>query len=394
MDRSAYFADLLARGQVLAVRRADEASWIQWDEAGAPKDLMLYPGDTVRRALADGDIAILGRQPSLHQKSIMAMRVRLIGWDPAAAAARKRVLRRREHGRRAVVGPMHAGWYRQEQWVMRHNTGHCTDLNSDFDGDTMHVHIPQSFVARAEALVLMHPSATTLSARSNTVSFRFTQNPVHAAYLLSDPRATLPAAVASGLLMVMAPEEQAAALARPLPVGDRWPGRWVLGALVPEGVALQQAFGQPTPAALGAVNTVRVCAGAWSEGRATGGVLARLLTVAHMQGGGGLCQRLIENLSAVLHRALPHLAISIGLADMLLPQACVATVRAIVAGRVAAATAAACTDVAEAELSVRGTRGPPRTGPCRFTTMAGGAHGPAGLPGTVLVESGSRWSVS
>ncbi|CAD7087568.1 unnamed protein product [Hermetia illucens] len=77
-------------------------------------------GDIVERHMADGDIVLFNRQPSLHKLSIMCHEVKI-----------------------------------QPQRTFRFNECACTPYNADFDGDEMNLHLPQTEEARAEALVLM-----------------------------------------------------------------------------------------------------------------------------------------------------------------------------------------------------------------------------------------------
>eukprot|EP00808_Paulinella_micropora_P027547 g67066.t1 len=77
-------------------------------------------GDTVERHLADGDVVLFNRQPSLHRISIMSHRARIL-----------------------------------EGRTFRFNECCCSPYNADFDGDEMNVHVPQTQEARAEAVALM-----------------------------------------------------------------------------------------------------------------------------------------------------------------------------------------------------------------------------------------------
>jgi DNA-directed RNA polymerase subunit A' len=87
-------------------------------------------GYIVERHLANGDIVIFNRQPSLHRMSIMAHSV--------------------------VVLP-----YR----TFRLHPAVCPPYNADFDGDEMNLHVPQSEEARAEATLLMRVQDQLISPR-------------------------------------------------------------------------------------------------------------------------------------------------------------------------------------------------------------------------------------
>jgi len=91
---------------------------------------MLAPGFTVERHLADGDLVLFNRQPSLHRMSIMAHEVKIM------------------KGR-----------------TFRLNLTVCPPYNADFDGDEMNLHVPQSEEARTEAELLLKVQEHILSPR-------------------------------------------------------------------------------------------------------------------------------------------------------------------------------------------------------------------------------------
>jgi len=91
---------------------------------------MLAPGFTVERHLADGDLVLFNRQPSLHRMSIMAHEVRIMDGK-----------------------------------TFRLNLTVCPPYNADFDGDEMNLHVPQSEEARTEAELLLKVQEHILSPR-------------------------------------------------------------------------------------------------------------------------------------------------------------------------------------------------------------------------------------
>jgi len=91
---------------------------------------MLAPGFTVERHLADGDLVLFNRQPSLHRMSIMAHEVKIM-----------------------------------EGKTFRLNLTVCPPYNADFDGDEMNLHVPQSEEARTEAELLLKVQEHILSPR-------------------------------------------------------------------------------------------------------------------------------------------------------------------------------------------------------------------------------------
>ncbi len=90
----------------------------------------LAPGFIVERHLTDGDIVIFNRQPSLHRMSVMAHYVKVLPYR-----------------------------------TFRLHPAVCPPYNSDFDGDEMNLHVPQSEEARSEALTLMRVQDQILSPR-------------------------------------------------------------------------------------------------------------------------------------------------------------------------------------------------------------------------------------
>lgn len=74
----------------------------------------------VHRHLANGDVVLMNRQPTLHKPSIMGHRVRVLPGEK----------------------------------TIRMHYANCNTYNADFDGDEMNMHFPQNEIARAEALQL------------------------------------------------------------------------------------------------------------------------------------------------------------------------------------------------------------------------------------------------
>ena len=87
-------------------------------------------GYLIERHLANGDIVMFNRQPSLHQMSIMAHYVRVLPGK-----------------------------------TFRLHPSVCPPYNADFDGDEMNLHVPQSEEARAEAILLMRVQDQLISPR-------------------------------------------------------------------------------------------------------------------------------------------------------------------------------------------------------------------------------------
>ena len=82
---------------------------------GNRDELVLQVGYIVERHLADDDIVLFNRQPSLHKMSMMGHRVKVMPWS-----------------------------------TFRLNLSVTTPYNADFDGDEMNLHVPQTIEARTE----------------------------------------------------------------------------------------------------------------------------------------------------------------------------------------------------------------------------------------------------
>lgn len=110
----------------------------------------LAPGFIVERHLTDGDIVIFNRQPSLHRMSVMAHYVKVLPYR-----------------------------------TFRLHPAVCPPYNSDFDGDEMNLHVPQSEEARSEALTLMRVQDQILSPRYGGPIIGGIRDFLTAAYLLT-----------------------------------------------------------------------------------------------------------------------------------------------------------------------------------------------------------------
>jgi DNA-directed RNA polymerase subunit A' len=112
------------------VTRADGRRVKVTDKNCAEVAEQIDSGWRIDRQLADGDIVLFNRQPSLHRMSIMAHRVKVMPYK-----------------------------------TFRLNPAVCPPYNADFDGDEMNLHVPQTEEARAEAEILMRVQENILSPR-------------------------------------------------------------------------------------------------------------------------------------------------------------------------------------------------------------------------------------
>lgn len=105
----------------------------------------------VMRHLRTGDVVLFNRQPTLHRVSIMAHRVRVL----------------------------------PEARTIRFHYANCGSYNADFDGDEMNVHVPQDYIARAEAEELLLSSKHYIVPTSGAPVRGLIQDNIAAAALLS-----------------------------------------------------------------------------------------------------------------------------------------------------------------------------------------------------------------
>ncbi len=127
----------------------------------------LENGYLIERHLADGDIVMFNRQPSLHQMSIMAHHVKVLPGK-----------------------------------TFRLHPSVCPPYNADFDGDEMNLHVPQSEEARAEAILLMRVQDQLISPRYGGPIIGALRDFVTGAYLLTKDDTTLSVQEFSNLAML------------------------------------------------------------------------------------------------------------------------------------------------------------------------------------------------
>ena len=95
--------------------------------------IILNIGDIVNRHLVDDDIILFNRQPSLHRMSMMGHRVKVMKGKS-----------------------------------FRMNVNACPPYNSDFDGDEMNIHVPQSYQTIAELRQLAYLPNHMINPKHNT----------------------------------------------------------------------------------------------------------------------------------------------------------------------------------------------------------------------------------
>ncbi len=115
-------------------------------------DIVLHLGDTVNRHLADGDIILFNRQPTLHRMSMMGHRVKVLPYN-----------------------------------TFRLNVSVTAPYNADFDGDEMNAHIPQSYEASTELMEIAAVPHQIISPRNGKPVIGIVQDTLVGSYRITRP---------------------------------------------------------------------------------------------------------------------------------------------------------------------------------------------------------------
>ncbi|KAL3691937.1 hypothetical protein R1sor_005588 [Riccia sorocarpa] len=160
-------------------------------------------GDIVHRHLKDGDLVFINRPPSLHKHSLLALRARI-----------------------------------QSGCTWTINPAICAPLHADFDGDCLHVFMPQTEEGKAELHELMTLPAQILPSADEGTICGLSQDFVLATHLLTSP--TFVSREEMQQLGLWATKEV------PVPTivkspkgGPLWTGRQVIDLTIPLGLSFQ-----------------------------------------------------------------------------------------------------------------------------------------------------------
>lgn len=129
-------------------------------------NIKVEPGCIVYRPLQDGDWVGVNRHPSLHKKSFMGHRVKIVSGH-----------------------------------ALQLNLAVTTGYNADFDGDEMNIHAPLSIEACCELEQLMSVESQQLNSANNKPAIAIVMNTLLGAYLLTDPETFLTEAEAMNVFM-------------------------------------------------------------------------------------------------------------------------------------------------------------------------------------------------
>ncbi|KAG7028326.1 DNA-directed RNA polymerase IV subunit 1 [Cucurbita argyrosperma subsp. argyrosperma] len=119
--------------------------------------LELSMGDTIYRPLADGDVVLVNRPPSIHQHSLIALSVRVL---PVSS-------------------------------VLSLNPLCCSPFRGDFDGDCLHGYVPQSLEARVELRELVALDRQLVNGQSGRNLLSLSHDSLTAAHLIMEDGVSL-----------------------------------------------------------------------------------------------------------------------------------------------------------------------------------------------------------
>ncbi|XP_024400544.1 DNA-directed RNA polymerase IV subunit 1 isoform X2 [Physcomitrium patens] len=166
------------------------------------KRMVVEIGDTVHRHIKDGDLVIVNRPPSLTKHAIMAMEVRL------------------HHSCSLAINPLI-----------------CAPFQADFDGDCMHLFVPQTSEAHAEAHELLKVSNQLINPQGGQSNSALTEDSRLGAYLMTSSciflnKMEVSQLSTSSLVSLPIP----AILKSPNKREPLWTGQQLYSTILPEGI--------------------------------------------------------------------------------------------------------------------------------------------------------------
>ena len=160
------------------------------------KEIVLHLGDVINRHLADGDIILFNRQPTLHRMSMMAHRARVLPFN-----------------------------------TFRLNVSVTAPYNADFDGDEMNAHIPQSYEASTELSEIAAVPFQIISPRNGKPVIGIVQDTLVGSYRITRPSIEFNRREFMNLMMWNKRFEGVVPKGKSL--ASKWTGQQVLSQLMP-----------------------------------------------------------------------------------------------------------------------------------------------------------------
>lgn len=253
-------------------------------------DIALRPGDIVERYLADDDVVVFNRQPSLHLHGMMAHRVRVM-----------------------------------PGYTFRLSLPVAAPYNADFDGDEMNLHVPQSRAAVAECAALMGVAQNIIGPQSNRPVVGVVQDSLLGLHVLTLSRTLLDRAHVCRLVGTTkhATRTLPPPAVRVVTVDGReralWTGRQVASMLLPPELHLGEPPAEGTRAddAAVCVRNGRILCGVLSKahvGTSAGGVVDVLCRTR----GPVACMRFMGDAQRLTHAFLLQHGHHVGIKDVML----------------------------------------------------------------------------
>ena len=242
-------------------------------------EITLRKGMIVERHIEDGDWVIFNRQPTLHRVGMM--------------------------GHEVVVVPSS---------TLRQHPATTTPYNSDFDGDEMNIHVPQSQRAEAEVKHLAAVQLHIRSAKNGGATIGLVQDALLAGYLLSLDGVLINREVFFDCVMSM---KHAWSQDIPDPVGEDvdgrpvWTGKQLLSMAIPSELNLHRG-------------KTRIIKGVLVEGTLDKGLLGAgsgsLLHLVVHEFGEQRARDFLDNLHDVCLRWLLHRGFTFSARDVTIPK--------------------------------------------------------------------------
>ncbi|BBN13029.1 protein MpNRPE1b [Marchantia polymorpha subsp. ruderalis] len=192
----------MACGAVRIIRKDERR------EVTRKTEIDLQTGDIVHRHLKDGDLVFVNRPPSLHKHSLLALKANI-----------------------------HSG----ATWTI--NPAICAPLHADFDGDCLHVFVPQTEESRAELHQLMTIPAQILPSPDENTILGLSQDYVLATYLVTSSPLFLPKDSMHQLAMWTKKQLPVPTIVKSPKLGPLWTGKQVIDLAIPEGFSFQSNNG-------------------------------------------------------------------------------------------------------------------------------------------------------
>ncbi|VFQ69378.1 unnamed protein product [Cuscuta campestris] len=183
---------ILQKGWVL-VRRNDDLVRISMCDK-------LQKGDVIYRPLADGDVVLINRPPSIHHHSLIALSVRILPTTSALS-----------------INPLI-----------------CSPFRGDFDGDCLHGYVPQSMDSRVELRELVALDQQLIDGQSGKNLLALSHDSLTAAHLVLEDGVILNRCQIQQLQMSCPGQLPTPAIFKVLSNGScYWTGKQLLSLLLP-----------------------------------------------------------------------------------------------------------------------------------------------------------------